>query len=154
MAALTKTEACSCNNTWFTDEDGTAEVPACVCPIAALFANHLYWTLPESRRGAFVGIERALCGTKTDDHDELLRRMWAIFAAAMRVNGTARWDASYKEQTLLERIDAKRYTKDFDVYVLALAENSCTSVTKGGPVSAWLALDDLSDLLVSIEARR
>lgn len=155
MEPLSKHEAgCTCRTGWFTDCDSGDTIPACACPIITVFASQLYWTLPESRRNGFAGIEAALCGTRTSDADELLRRFWIIFASAMRVNGKPSWQANLWQCELLEAIQDARYTDDFEDEVGVMADDWGISVCKGGPVSAWLAMDDLSELLVRAEAKQ
>lgn len=147
-----KTEArCTCGPTWFTDDDGNTPTPGCACPIITGFADALYWSLPPNRRMDFEGIEKALCGSKTRDGDELLRRFWVIFACACRVNAYPEWKASGKQQDMLDAIQDSRCTDDFVTDVQRWAEDFTSAITRGGPVSAWLATDDLVDLLVSVE---
>lgn len=155
IRSSTKRTTCTaCGPTWFAEDDGGSPFPACVCPVVAGFASQLYWTLPASRRAQFAGIEVALCGTRTDDEDELLRRMWAVFSAAVRVNGTPTWTQRIWRDDVLAEAQSKRGRGGCEEWAVRTADSLSTQVTAGGPVSAWLAMDDLSDLLVSVEVKR
>lgn len=154
MEPLTQTSRCSCSPGWFLLDDGAGPIPACVCPMLAEFATELYWLLPSTRRAAFEGIEKALCGTRTRDDDELARRLMIIYGAAQRAGVGDKWLALRQETLMLDRVHDRRYDSDFDSWACRAAEACRAKIAEGGPVAAWLAMDALSDLLVSSEVQR
>lgn len=136
---------CGCAG-WLADAERT--IPACVCPSIARLANAIYWELPNSRRGVFAELEPAMCGTATYDADEVAQRLMMVAEAAVRLSGQ-QLAHSTLVPWLLDGISEWRgcSTAEQLAKIDRCAEVVADSAADN-PVSAWLALDTLTDLIV------